>query len=451
MGAAGTVTGSKTVVSSLGLSVLVDCGLFQGIKELRLKNWKPLAESALDVDAVVLTHAHLDHSGCLPLLVKQGFRGPIFCTFPTERLLKILLLDSAKIQEEDAARANQMGFSKHAPAQALYTVKDVERVLRLVKPLQIETWHKVSSTQKEFKFRFIPAGHILGSAIVEFNIEGKRLVFTGDLGRSKPLLMCPPETIERADILITESTYGDRNHPNQPPMEALKRIILDTYKRKGHLIIPSFAVGRAQDLLFMISQLKREGSIPDVPTFLDSPMAIEATSVFYQFSEWHRLSPKQIDQMAKGTKVVRTGRESEELVHRKDPTIVIAGSGMMTGGRVLRHLQERLGNSKNTVLLVGFQAAGTRGRQLYEGASEIKFYGNYAQVKAKVEFIQSLSAHADQRELIQWMKKIKKSPKVVFINHGEPGPADCLRVKLADELGWEAIIPTENEIFEIKV
>ena len=446
LGGVGTVTGSKFLFKTEDEKILIDCGLFQGIKELRLQNREKLPVDPASIDAVILTHAHLDHSGYLPLLVKNGFKGKIYCTGPTRELAKIILMDSANIQEEDADYANKMGYSKHHPAEPLYTTENVRSALKLFAPVEINKWIEISDN---IKFRFSPSGHILGSAFIELKYNGMKIVFSGDLGRQMPLILPPPAQIGTADYLVIESTYGDRIHSSEPPLRQLERIINETVERKGHVIIPSFAVGRVQDLLFLISQLKRQNLIPDIPVFLDSPMGINATEVLLENSQWHTLNPKEVKELCQNVTMVRKHQQSEELARTKHSTIVIAGSGMISGGRVLHHLEKRLPDPRNTVVLVGYQAAGTRGRLLRDGIPELKMYGQYVPVKARVEEISSLSAHADQAEIIAWLKGFRSPPKMTFIVHGEPQAADALRVRLGDSLNWFAEIPKPFEEKEL--
>ncbi|MEW6057351.1 MAG: MBL fold metallo-hydrolase [Bdellovibrionota bacterium] len=446
LGGVGTVTGSKFLFETENEKLLIDCGLFQGLKELRLQNREKLPVDSATIDAVLLTHAHLDHSGYLPLLVRNGFKGKIYCTGPTKELAKIILVDSANIQEEDADRANKMGYSKHHPAEPLYTKEEVKASLKLFAPIEINKWIRLS---KGLKVRFSPSGHILGSAFIELKYNEKKIVFSGDLGRRSPLMLPPPTRITSADYLVIESTYGDRVHSSETPLHQLERIINETIARKGHVIIPSFAVGRAQDVLFLISKLKRSKRIPDIPVFLDSPMGINATEVFLGHSQWHTLSSKEVEELCQNVTMVRNHQQSEELSRAKNSTIIIAGSGMLTGGRVLLHLEKRLPDARNTVVLVGYQAASTRGRLLRDGISELKMFGQYVPVKARIEEISSLSAHADQSEIISWLKGFRRVPQKTFIVHGEPQGADALRVRIRDSLGWIAEIPAQFEAKEL--
>lgn len=431
LGGAGTVTGSKTLVEFDGKRVLIDCGLFQGLKTLRMQNRAPLPVAESSIDEVILTHAHLDHSGHLPLLVKNGFKGPIHATWPTIELAQIILEDSGKIQEEEAEDANNRGYSRHKTAKPLYTVEEAKAVEK----------HYVGHNNSEFvfitpnfKFQFHHAGHILGSTIVEIFAGDKVIVFSGDLGRPKPILLYPPKRIAEADLVIMESTYGNRLHPNEDPEEKLRDVILDTHKRGGILFIPTFAVERAQEILFMLASLKVAKQIPDLPIFLDSPMAVEATKVFYNYPEWHLLSEADVNMMQNETSLITNHIESKDLVNDRSSKIVLAGSGMLTGGRILHYLEKHIGDYRNTILLAGFQAEGTRGRSLVEGEHELKFFGQWYPIHAEIVQMNSLSAHADQSELIDWLANFRTRPKKVILNHGEQSAAHCLKLKIRDTL-----------------
>lgn len=443
LGGAGTVTGSKFLLQFENRKVLVDCGLFQGLKELRLKNWAPFPVDPKTIDAVLLTHAHLDHCGYLPLLVKNGFSGPVYCTAPTRDLCKVILYDSAKIQEEDAERANEEGYSKHSPAKPLYTTEDAQRALQLFKIVGTHVWIPIA---EQVEARFTNSGHILGSALIEVKTPEHSIAFTGDLGRSEPLILHPPEFIKKADYVVVESTYGDRLHSPMSPLKELAKVICDTVERKGHVVIPSFAVGRTQDVLFLISVLKQQCQIKDIPIFLDSPMGINATEIFADYPECHRLSSAEVSNLCKSVTMVKSQQQSYELLHRKDSSIIIAGSGMLTGGRVLTHLVKRLPDDRNSVVLVGYQPASTRGSLLKDGITELKIYGQYVPVRAKIEEISTLSAHADQRDMLKWLGNFESPPKNIFIVHGEPQGSDALRVRIQDTLKWKCTIPHQNEI-----
>lgn len=446
LGGVGTVTGSKFLVRWKDQKLLVDCGLFQGVKELRLKNWEPFPLPPQEIDAVIVTHAHLDHIGYLPLLVKRGFQGKIYCTDPTRDLGSIILKDSAKLQEMDADYANRKGFSKHKPALPLYTSGDAQQAIHQFEVTPLNQWVTLSGGAR---FRLTPSGHILGSAFIELSAGGKTIVFSGDLGRKNPFLLYPPSMIESADYLLMESTYGDRVHNKTPPAESLSKVINDTVARNGHLVIASFAVGRAQDLLYLLSKLKKEGQIPDIPIFLDSPMAEDATEILCKHSGWHRLGREEVRDVCGIARICRSTDESKNLLSLKQSSIVISASGMLSGGRVLFHLENRLPDERNTILLVGFQAAGTRGRLLRDGIPELKMHGRYIPVRARVEEMTTLSAHADQTEILDWLGKFQKPPQTMFLVHGEPQASDALRVKTKDTLGWNCRIPKPMEMVSL--
>lgn len=446
LGAAGTVTGSRHLVVAGGKRFLIDCGLFQGLKELRLQNRAPFPVEPSLIKAVILTHAHLDHSGYLPLFHKHGFRGKIFATEPTRDLARILLADAARIEEDDADYANEKGYSKHHPAAPLFTTEDAQKVCRLIEPLELGSWKEISPG---VKLRFTSSGHILGSALVELEADGKLLVFSGDLGRNEPILLKKREEIEKADYLILESTYGDRLHSSEPAAQALAKAVADTVRRDGHLLIPSFAVGRTQDLLLLFSQLRKESRIPDVPIYLDSPLAKGATELYQRYPEWLAKRWDAMQALGDTATIIETKQESKALLNARGSTIVIAGSGMITGGRILHHLANRLGDAKNMVLLTGFQAAGTRGRLLQEGASELKMHGRFFQVRAEVRNLSGLSAHADQGELLSWLQGFKTAPAKTFLVHGEPQAADALRVKITDTLKWNVTVARQFECVEL--
>jgi metallo-beta-lactamase family protein len=446
LGGAGTVTGSKFLLHLNARKILVDCGLFQGLKELRLQNWSPFPVPPKEIDAVLLTHAHLDHCGYLPILVREGFRGPIYATAPTRELSKVILIDSAKIQEEDAERANREGYSKHKPARPLYTSEEAKFSLGQFRTIAPDQWLPLFES---IQVRFSNAGHILGSSIIEIKTPSFTIAFTGDLGRQDPLILHPPKTLEPVDYLVVESTYGDRLHSPLSPLKELSEIVRETVDRKGHLIIPAFAVGRTQDVLYLLSVLRRQSQIPSIPIFLDSPMGIEATEIFSDYPEWHRLPPSELKELVRDVTAVKHPQQSEELQHRRESSIVIAGSGMLTGGRVLSHLLNRLSSERNTVLLVGFQAPSTRGSLLRSGIPELKIFGQYVPVRAQIRELSTLSAHGDQRDLLNWIEQIGAPPKKTFIVHGEPQAANALRVRMKDLLSWDAVVPHQNARFEL--
>ncbi len=442
LGASGTVTGSKFYLETPDLNIMIDCGMFQGLKELRQINWTALPIDASKVDIVLLTHGHLDHTGYLPRLVKEGFRGKIIATAPTLAITRIILLDSAKIHEEEAERANKEGYSKHHPALAFYTIKEAERAIDLFRSEGKDVWITLSEHIR-FKFRY--NGHIIGATFIELEIFGKLFVFSGDIGRQNDMLLAPPEYPQRAEYLFVESTYGNKLHPKEDVEQKIIDLVKRTIHDRGNLIIPSFAVERLQSLMYLLWQLYKKNKIPDIPIFIDSPMGNNVLSVFERFPEWHKLPMKEYQGMYKHFNIISTYPDTWKTIDDPRPKIVIAGSGMVTGGRVLTYLKQLIDKISTTVLMVGFQAEGTRGRQLLEGAHELKLFGKYHPVKAKIEHLESLSAHADQKELLQWLKKIKNIPKVVYLVHGEPLALDAFRVRIGDTFGWKTHIPKQNE------
>jgi metallo-beta-lactamase family protein len=445
LGASGTVTGSRFLLELPEKTILVDCGMFQGIKKLRDLNWQQLPVKPEKIDLVLLTHGHLDHTGSLPRLVNMGYRGPVWGTSPTLDITKTILYDSAKIQEEEAERANKEGFTKHHPAKPLYNTADVEKTLPLFESKPEGEWMKADDN---IRLRFQYNGHILGAVFIELDISGKRIVFSGDIGRKNDPLLFDPKRPEQADILFLESTYGDRLHPEADMLDKLQKIIDQTIQNNGSLIIPSFAVERAQLLMYMIWQLSRDNRIPQsLPVILDSPMGINALSIFRKHHNWHKLTDEQCKEMCSRVHMVQSFKETREIIDNPQPRIVIAGSGMITGGRVLSYLQQYIQKPETTVLLAGYQAEGTRGRQLLEGSPEIKFFGKYYPVRAHVDILQGLSGHADQQELISWVSEIHKPPEQAFLIHGEPQALDMMRVKLKDTYGWTPEIP---DLFDIK-
>jgi metallo-beta-lactamase family protein len=446
LGGAGTVTGSKYLVRAGGRAVLVDCGLFQGLKALRLKNWEALPERPQDIAAVILTHAHLDHSGYLPRLAKAGFKGPVYASAATADLCGLLLPDSGYLQEEEARYANQRGFSKHKPALPLYTEDEARESLKLLRPAPYGKEFRIT---EDLKARLHPAGHILGASIVELEADGGRIVFSGDLGRPNDPIMHPPARIDAADILVVESTYGNRRHPAQDVEQVLGAHLDRALRRGGVVVIPAFAVGRAQALLYYIARLKARRAIPDVPVYLNSPMAIDATRLYLKFSQEHRLSAEQCREAFGVAHLVRTPEESRDLNAKHAPMIVISASGMATGGRVLHHLKAFLPEPRNLVLLPGFQAAGTRGAALAAGAEEVKIHGGYVPVRAEVVQLDHLSAHADRAEVLDWLKSFRRPPRRTFVTHGEPAAADELRRRIEETLGWPACVPAQGQSFSL--
>ncbi len=446
IGATGTVTGSKYLLSVGNKHTLIDCGLFQGLKVLRLRNWHPLPIKPAMIDAVVLTHAHIDHSGYIPLLIKNGFRGPVYCTSSTRDLCKILLPDSGRLQEEDAVFANKHRFSKHKPARPLYTEEDAVESLQYFETVP---WEKKISLSRQASFHFLQAGHILGASFIRFNANGRMVTFSGDLGRPHDLMMKPPTALAETDYLVVESTYGDRSHPAVDPQTELKAVIDRAVKRRGVVLIPAFAVGRAQEILYLFSRMKRVGQIPDIPIYLNSPMAVEATGIFRNFSGELRLSEEEWKEIRNVSRFVTSMEESKRLNTVKGPAIIISASGMATGGRVLHHLKFLAPDSRNIILFVGYQAAGTRGEALINGGDQIKIHGQIVPVRAEVVLNQTLSAHADSQEIIDWLKKFKRPPKMTYITHGEPLASETLRKRIAEDLHWSCEIPDYLETFSL--
>ena len=444
LGAAGTVTGSRFLLEAKGRRILVDCGLFQGLKLLRRRNWAPFPVDPASLDDVVLTHAHLDHSGYLPALVRDGFRGRIHCSAPTADLAAILLRDAAWLQEEDAAYAARKGFSKHQPPRPLYTTEDALRAIDRLQPaagrnLDLGPLH----------CRLVPAGHILGATSLRFEHQGQSVLFSGDLGRPDDLLMPAPEHNPGADVVVMESTYGDRLHGDQDPLAVLEAVARRTLDRGGVLLVAAFAVGRAQSVMWALHRLREEGRIPEVPVFLNSPMADTVTHLYDDHLAWHRLDLGQVHSLFASARFVRTVEESKALNQRQEPMVVISASGMLTGGRVVHHLAAWAGDPRNTILLPGFQAAGTRGAALVAGAEQIKVHGRYVPVRAEVVQVDVLSAHADQAELLSWLKSADQRPRQVWLVHGEPAAADALRLRMTDELGLPVEVAEDRQVADL--
>ncbi|CCH08717.1 Metallo-beta-lactamase family protein,RNA-specific [Achromobacter xylosoxidans NH44784-1996] len=443
LGAAGTVTGSRHLLEIGGRRILLDCGLFQGVKPLRLRNWAPFQVPPADIDAVVLSHAHLDHSGYLPRLVRDGFRGPVHCSHATLDLCRLLLLDSAHLQEADADYLNRHNLSSHKPALPFYTVADAQRAIATLHPYAFDSTIELPGGCHA---RLHRAGHILGAAIVELEYPGGRLVFSGDLGRYGDPLMLEPRSIAQADYLVIESTYGNRVHGKESALEALQTIIMRTVRRGGTVVIPSFAVGRAQSLLFHLWQLKQAGRIPgDLPIFLDSPMASGAVDVYLRHLADQRLTRAEARAAFGVATCVTEVEQSKALDASPMPKIIVSASGMATGGRVIHHLKRYLPDPRNAVLFAGFQAVGTRGAAMLDGAPSVKIHGNYIPVRAEVDNLSMLSAHADADEILRWLGGFERPPRETFIVHGEPGAADALRLRIKDELGWRCRAMEQND------
>jgi metallo-beta-lactamase family protein len=457
LGATQTVTGSKHLIEVDGYRTMVDCGLFQGLKELRLRNWEPFPLNPASINSVILTHAHIDHTGYLPRFVRDGFDGPVYATPATVELARILLPDSARLQEEDAAYSNKTGASKHKPALPLYTERDARRAL---KRMESVNYHKRVQLTKKLSFEFLTAGHIIGSSFVLLDFESldgrrKRLILTGDLGRYNEPIIPDPSSVDEADYIVVESTYGDRDHPRMDAKTRLAEIINETARRAGHILIPAFAIGRTQQLLFRIRELEEENRIPILPVFVDSPMASSATKLYLRHTEDHDLEMKDLLDERRNPlaterfNLTRSIQESKKVDAEEESTIVISASGMATGGRILHHLRKRLPDARNTVIFAGFQAAGTRGRRILDGEKEIKIFGEFVPVRAHIETIENLSAHADSREILRWLGEFKRAPEKVFLVHGEPGAQEALRNKIVEKFGWQVEIPEYLRKFEL--
>jgi metallo-beta-lactamase family protein len=453
LGAAQEVTGSKTLISYMDNRYLVDCGLFQGDKELRKLNWEPLKQ-AQTIDGVLLTHAHLDHSGYLPILYKQGFRGKIYCTEATATLLKILLTDAAKLAVEDAEFANKTGHSHYRPALPLFTIEDVEGVLKLLQRVRRDEWIELA---RGLSVQFIRSGHLLGSSLVQLNFwnghENKLITFTGDLGSDRSQVLKGPVYIKSSDYLVIEGTYGDKVHRHENLEHRFAKIINRVHSRHGVLVIPSFAVGRAQEVLFIINKLEREQKIPKMPVYIDSPMALDATEIYSNYRD--ELKPMQhgdefISSMdARRFTPINTVQQSMALNRMPGPAIIISASGMLTGGRILHHLKARLPDRRNAVLFIGFQAEGTKGRLLQNGIDRIRLHHEEIEVEAEIYSLEGMSAHADIREMVDWLKHFSTPPGQVFLNHGENIPLRSMAYRLKTELGLNVVIPHRGDEFDL--
>lgn len=446
LGAAGTVTGSKYLLNVGDRKILIDCGLFQGLKALRLKNWDECDFDPASIDAIILTHAHIDHSGYIPKIVKSGFRGKIYCSQATFDLCKILLPDSGHLMQEEADFLNKIKKSKHDPAAPLFTVQDAVRSLEFFHPIP---FNKTISLEGNIQFHLQLAGHILGASSIVMNADGKSIGFTGDIGRQIDSIFNPPELMPQVDYLITESTYGNRLHKNTDILEELEEIIKEAYSVGGVVIIPSFAVGRAQSLMYFLWKLKKEKRIPEIPMYLNSPMATNVNELLSKYKELHKISLNECDEICNTVKYVRSVEESKALNNQPGPMLIISASGMLTGGRVLHHIKAFAPDSRNTIVLAGFQAAGTRGEAIERGANEIKIHGEYVKIRAKVKILDNVSAHSDYSEIISWFEQAKIQPKKVFVTHGEPSASDELRRRLTEKFNWSCTVPTQDSIFEL--
>lgn len=438
LGANATVTGSRYLVDAGDQRLLVDCGLFQGYKPLRLRNWAPFPVDPASIDAVVLTHAHLDHSGYLPRLVRSGFAGRVWCTDATQSLCNILLPDSGRLLEEEAGYANRKGTSKHHPAEPLYSEVDANRSLRQLQGVPFgQTFEPVPGVQATLRMQ----GHILGAAAVTLEYQGVRVTFSGDIGRPHDPVMLAPVAPAESDWLVTESTYGDRIHPARSLTHELGDVVQRVAARGGVVVIPAFAVGRAQLLLHVIAQLQSTGAIPPVPVFLNSPMATDVTALYRQYPALHRLDAAALDALQRTTHIVSSVEQSKALNRRKGPMVIVSASGMATGGRVLHHLIAFAPDPRNAIVLCGFQAGGTRGAAIAAGAKSVRIYGQDVAINAEVVQLPAASAHADADEVLDWLRAAPRAPRLVFVTHGEPDAADAMRLRIERELGWSARVP----------
>jgi metallo-beta-lactamase family protein len=444
-GAADGVTGSKHLIEVGGARILLDCGLFQGLKLHRERNWQALPIDLHSIDAVVLSHAHLDHSGWLPVLVRQGYRGPVFTNAATRDLAEVLLRDSAHLQEEDARRANRYGSSKHDKALPLYTKADAARAVQRIVAVAPGRRAEVGGVTIELT----PVGHLLGASAVTLAAGRERIVFSGDLGRSDDLLLPPPQPIAHADVLLVEATYGNREHPKQDVQARLGEVIVRTIARGGSVLLPSFAVGRAQALLVVLQRLKRAGTIPgSLPIFLDSPMAIAATELTLRYRKLLRVPPRELATLTDGVHFVETGAMSQRIARTHYPAVIISASGMATGGRVLHHLQRLAPDPKHHLVFPGFQVAGTRGARIVVGEPEVKIFGEMVPVRAEVSHLEGFSGHADAPELMAWLRQLRAPPRHTYVVHGEPVATDALRFRIGNELGWRASVPPHGQSVE---
>jgi metallo-beta-lactamase family protein len=454
LGASGTVTGSRYLLEVDGFRFLFDCGLFQGDNDIKARNWEDFPVDPLQIDCVVLSHAHIDHTGYLPKLFKEGFAGSVHCTEPTGDLLEIMLLDAARLQEEETAWAIKKGYSRHPNPKPLYTEDDAKLVFPKVRTYKYGERFRIHD---RIEIVYHDAGHLLGSAITEIFIQGdqqnKKLVFSGDLGRYNKPILKNPATIEEADILLIESTYGTKDNPYTDPKPLLAKIINETFAKNGVVLIPAFAVGRAQLVLYYLKQLMQEDMIPDVPVYLDSPMAINATYLYFKFPEYHRLRLDinvLVEEMETNMLVFcRTSENSRQINDLTSKAIIISSSGMMTGGRILHHLYHRLPHEQDTLLVVGYQGVGTRGRQILDGEEKVSIFGQDVDVKCRVEYIPTLSGHADRTELFQWMGNFKDKPKMTFTVHGEESEMPIFAEEIRQRLGWNVTVPSHMDSYDL--
>ncbi len=456
LGATGTVTGSRYLIEAHGRRILIDAGLFQGPKALRLRNWEPLGVEPSSLEAVILTHAHIDHTGYLPRLIRDGFSGPTFTTPPTRRLLQVLLPDAAHLQEEEARYANKVGSTRHSPALPLFDSEDARRALATLEARPVGEWLTV---HPGLEFRYHRQGHILGAAAVEIRIKRSgghtHVYFSGDVGRYEVPILQPPEAYPGSDVLVVESTYGNRLHDPGDPAGQLAEVINETAKRRGVVLIPAFAIDRSQEILFFLRELASESLIPPMPVFLDSPMAREATMVYRQSvlehdAETKAIAREGVDPLTPPNfTMVGRSSESKRLNGMSGPAIIISASGMATGGRIIHHLRHRLPHPENTVLFVGYQAHKTRGRRLVEGEPEVKIFGEMVPVRAQIRQISSLSAHADADELTIWASRAERPPRTVYVTHGEPSSSEALAERFRERFDWNCVVPELDQTVEL--
>ncbi|HWC65726.1 MAG TPA: MBL fold metallo-hydrolase [Thermoanaerobaculia bacterium] len=453
LGASGTVTGSRYLLETDRSTILVDCGLFQGGRELRAKNWEPFPADPKSIRGVLLTHAHIDHTGYLPRLVREGYTGPVYCSAPTQALLKYLLPDAGRLQEEEAGYANRKGFSRHKPAEPLFTEEDANRALSLLVPVPFD---QPSNVLTGIQFSFHRVGHILGAGFIRVQAGAASVLFSGDVGRRDVPILKDPEPILAASTVLLESTYGDRRHGSEPPIDALERVVGETIARRGMLLVPAFAVGRTQEILYYLRQLQREKKIPDdLPIWVDSPMAVSAVEIYRDFHSEHDIETTELEDEnaspfdGRHVRLMRTIDESKSLNRAKGPGVIISASGMLNGGRIMHHLRVRLPDPATTLLFVGYQADETLGRMIENGATVARIHGESVPVRARIEEIPALSAHADQQELLDWFSKIPESPKRTYLVHGEDPARAALAERIRSELKFEVVLPRQNQAEEL--
>lgn len=445
-GAADTVTGSRHLIDTGGVRVLLDCGMFQGYKVHRERNWEPVPPELRRLDAVIVSHAHLDHSGWLPVLVREGYQGPIWCTPATAELLKVMLLDSAHLQEQEARRANRGGYSRHEVARPLYTTREAQRALALLRTLPFGRSQGLGGNAR---FELLAAGHLLGAAMVRLHAGSQTIVFSGDLGRPHDLLMPAPQRVPQADVLLMESTYGNRIHAPDDLASDLARVVRETAARGGSVLMPTFAVGRAQALMVQIHRLKRDGLIPDLPVYLDSPMALQASQAYLKYAKLLAVPQRELREALADVRAVASAQQSARLVSQRMPRIVLAASGMATGGRVLFHLQTMAPDPRHHIVFPGYQVGGTRGARMVAGEREVKMFGQLVPVRAQVSQFEGFSGHADSDELLSWLGGFDHAPAQTFLVHGEPFAADTLRSRIRNQLDWAVRVATHGQTVQV--